>query len=368
MSKLPGADPISVSFTLQYGDELSQAESEPIVSCYFSRPVRGNVVHVPVPEDNAGQATQVRLEGFLASGTLLPADTKIVFYATCMRENDFGVPCRVAAGIGRVDLSFLASSANASLQMDVPLTMPSAGNIEKGLIRITTTRAQVAIASRIRWESIGGGYANRREQSPVEAEMIEYINNVMRTEMAMPNTFEDTGNVRIAIYYSDFGMLKANAPLPAAAYFMCQVPDSNRRFWTNALDVVLAREGQVVHDVDRMTLQEQARVMADVNCLLIQGLDYIGDTVDQNKRAIAAAPGFIGKSYSPGQLCGSLTCAQQERPCPGPLTRPWSRREKTLAMRSSQAAVTARTLAWALGVKCSQPFCGPTLRTIASSR
>jgi hypothetical protein len=291
-----GTDPISVSFGLQYGDELSQAEREPVVSCYFSRPVRGSVVDVPVPEDDASRATQVRLEGALASGTLLPSDTKIVFYATCLRDNDFGVPCRVAAGIGMVDLSFLANSANAGLQIDVPLVMPSAGGIEKGKIRINTTRRQVEIAERIRWQPIGGGYGGRHEQqSPVEAEMIDYINGVMRTEMAMPNTFEDTGNVRIPIYYGDFGMIKREAPLPAAAFFMCQVPDSNRRFWTNALDVVLAREGQVVHDVDRMTLQEQARVMADLNCLLIQGMDYIGDEVDQNKRAIAASPGFIGK-------------------------------------------------------------------------
>ena len=54
------------------------------------------------------------------------------------------------------------------------------------------------------------------------------------------------------------------------------------------------RNGQVVHDVDRMTLQDQARVMAEINCLVIQSMDYIADLVDPNKRSIHAAPGFIG--------------------------------------------------------------------------
>jgi len=176
--------------------------------------------------------------------------------------------------------------------------MPSASNMEKGKLRITTTRRQVSIASRIRWAEVGSNasaLSPERKQTPVESDMIDYINGIMRAEMAMPNTFEDTSNVRIPIYYGDFGMIKRDAPLPAAAYFMARVPKSNRLFWTNALDVVLAREGQVVHDVDRMTLQEQSKVMADINCLVIQAMDYIGDIVDRNKRTITPSPGFIGE-------------------------------------------------------------------------
>ncbi len=131
----------------------------------------------------------------------------------------------------------------------------------------------------------------------------------MQTEMTMPNTFPETGNVRIPLYWGDFGMSKRGAPLPAAAYFMCQVPKSNRLFWTNALDVVLARENRTVHDVDRMSLDEQSRVMADINCLVVQAMDYISDTVDQNKRAIAGLEGFIGavvgKPYDPALVRGS---------------------------------------------------------------
>lgn len=116
----------------------------------------------------------------------------------------------------------------------------------------------------------------------------------MRAEVAMPNTFEDTGNVRIPIYFGDFGMTNARAPLPAAAYFMCKVPVSNRMFWTNALDVVLSREGKTVYDVDRATLDEQSRIMADMVCLVVQGFDYIPDIVDRNKRSIKGIFNFIG--------------------------------------------------------------------------
>jgi hypothetical protein len=298
--------PITVAFGMQYGNELSPAESNPMVSCYFSSPVEGPVLDLRVPENEAGKALDVALQGELTIGTLLPADTKLVFYQTCERANEFGVQCRVPAGIGMVDLAFLMNGANRE-PVDISLKMPSAGNIEKGRVRLTPGGRRVAIGSGIRWEPIGvnAAVADRR-QSPAEAAMITYINNLMHAEIAMPNTFEDTGNVRIPIYYGDFGMLKKDAPLPAAAYFMCKVPNSNRFFWTNALDVVLARQAQTTHDLERLPVQGQARVMADLNCYLIQGLDYMPDIVDTNKRSITPAAGFIGNNATGNGFAANL--------------------------------------------------------------
>jgi hypothetical protein len=301
-----GINRIDVSFAMQYANLLSPAESKPVVTCYLSVPVQGSVLDVPVPENDPNLSTRVTLEGALASGVALPRDTQVVFYATCQRKNEFGVDCEVSAGIGSAFLTDLVESGAKNTPVIVPLRMPSADNIEKGRLCIKATPKDVRIDSRIRWETTPVGSEFRRvgqqgtseqqqqQQTAQERERIEYINKVMRTEVAMPNTFADTANVRIPIYYSDFGMINAQAPLPAAAYFMCKVPKSNRLFWTNALDVVLAREGLTVHDVDRMSLDEQSRVMADINCLVVQAMDYIGDTVDHNKRSIKAVYGFIG--------------------------------------------------------------------------
>jgi hypothetical protein len=303
-----GVNKIGVSFAMQYANGLSQAESKPVINCYFSSPVHGNVLEVAVPENDSTHATRVLLEGTLGSGMLLPKDTEVVFYQTCQRKNEFTTECTMPAGIAVVPLQTLMDLGSKNTSMELTLKMPSADWLEKGKIRISMSSKEVRIDSRIQWEAAyPGGDMYRRvgllqngqpepEQTSWERARIEYINKVMRTEVAMPNTFRDTSNVRIPIYYGDFGMMNVRAPLPAAAYFMCKVPLSNRLFWTNALDVVLAREGKTVHDVDRATLDEQSRIMADMICLVIHGTDYIPDFVDRNKRTLKNVFGFIGEN------------------------------------------------------------------------
>jgi hypothetical protein len=303
-----GTNRISVAFAMQYADQLSQAETNPVIACYFSSPVQGPVLEIPVPEDDAERRTRVSLDGLITSSTALPKDTQVVFYQTCMRKNEFGVDCPVSAGIGSVLLTDLIDAGAKNASLDVVIREPSSDWNEKGKLRLHPGTKDVRVDARVRWEAADPGYRRlgaqqqqqpSAEQTPQERARIEYINKVMRAEVAMPNTFSDTANVRIPIYYGDFGMLNAAAPLPAAAYFMCKVPASNRMFWTNALDVVLAREGQTVHDVDRMSLDEQSRVMADMICLVIQGMDYIGDIVDRNKKSIKGLFGFIGPNVAP---------------------------------------------------------------------
>lgn len=318
----PTLPSIVVSFGLQYANMQSQAQVEPEVFCYLSAPVKGPGVDVALPLDDPQRVTQVSLESYLPSGELLPADTEICFFATGKRPNEMGAACRVPAGIGRVSLALLAKHVHNSIELVVPLLVPSDGNRETGRLKLSTTTKQVQIASSIRWSSdpaaaaiaaiarIGAAQQqNQKEEpekrTPVEQEMVDYIEDIMRTGMAMPNRWAETSNVRIPIYYGDFGMTKISAPLPAAAYFICQVPESNLRFWTEALDDVLKRKGLVTHDLDRMTLQEQADVMVTINCRLTWALDYIADINDGNRRAVKAAAGFIGKLQS---LC-SILCS-----------------------------------------------------------
>lgn len=314
---------IVVSFGLQYANQQSQAQVDPEVFCYLSQPVKGCGVDVSLPLDNSKEVTQVRLESYLPLGAQLPADTELCFFATGMRPNEFGALCRVPSGIARVSLALLATHARESIELVVPLKVPSDQNRVTGHLKLSTTAKQVQIASGIRWSSdpvpvarkiaqqiadealvariAGADVAKAMEaskRSPVEQEMVDYIEGVIRTGLAMPNTWGETNNVRIPIYYGDYGMINQAAPLPAAAYFICQVPESNLRFWTEGLDDVLKRKGLVVHDLDRMTLQEQADVMVTLNCRLTWALDYIADINDGNKRAVRATPGFIGATVA----------------------------------------------------------------------
>lgn len=79
-------------------------------------------------------------------------------------------------------------------------------------------------------------------------------------------------------------MMGGKVPLPAAAYCMYEIPDSNVEFWDNALEVVLDRENKsVARDYPKMDIAGKARVMVEVQVLFTQYLDYIGDKVDKNK-------------------------------------------------------------------------------------
>lgn len=305
---------IKVTFSMRYGDGLSQAEDKPRVFVYMSDPVEmvGEEMEIDLPLDDADKRIEVTIEGRHDSSKPLPTDTKICFYTTSESPNDFGAPCRVDAGFGMIDLNDMLSANQ--YERDVPLKLYSCGGFVKGMLRVQTTKRQVKIDSRIRWETdpISASMARLpnavadNTMLDVEMEMMKYISAVMKTEQSFPNTFEETGNVRIPIYYGDVGMIRPKAPLPAAAFFMAKVPKSNTFFWTNAMDVVLARNGQVRHDVDAMPLNEQASLMADIVCMVIQAMDYKSDTIDTNRRPIHASPGFIGapmiQEYDPTKV------------------------------------------------------------------
>jgi hypothetical protein len=271
---------VRVSFTLNYGSKLSQAETRPSIFCYFSDQISGKGVDVPVPVNNATKQINVTLEGTFDSRKPLPIDTEVGFYATCWRDNDYGVPCQVSAGMGTLSLNELVNGPGRQFSSDVPLKSNSVGGRERGRLRIISAKKLVNIDSRIRWESssaiisspfrpIGGNGINAMSPLPIEQEMVSYIRAVMQTEMAFPNTYPETSNVRIPIYFGDVGMMRPDTPLPAAAFFLCKTPESNTRFWENSLKVILAREGCVVQDFDRMPLERQASVMTDVVCAVI---------------------------------------------------------------------------------------------------
>lgn len=151
-----GTNRISVSFVMQYADELSQAESNPMISCYFSSPVQGAVLEVSVPEDDAESKTRVTLEGAIGSNTALPKDTQVVFYQSCMRKNEFGVDCPVSAGLGCVPLTDLMEAGAKNAFIDVVLREPSCDWNEKGKLRLHPGIKDVRVDARIRWEGGSG--------------------------------------------------------------------------------------------------------------------------------------------------------------------------------------------------------------------
>ena len=302
--------PIDVTFTLQFGDELSQVERNPRVFCYLSDPLDNVGVEVPLPEDDAGRQISVTVQAWLPERVqAVPVDTQLCFYLLAERPNQSKVMCDVNAAFGMVSLSEVCSPGG--FNADVKLTQKTANNLEKGCLRVRAGREMAQVGARIPWAPIGNpAQSPIPDVLPIEQEMVNYIQNVMVAEMAFPNTFPQTANVRIPIYFGDVGMLR-KAPLPAAAYFLYKTPRSNLAFWENNLKTVMARDSLTPHDLDHMPLTQQARVLADMMCLVIQSMDYISDITDGNRKPIKGLQGFISQHIDNGYDMAQVAAAER---------------------------------------------------------
>ena len=87
-------------------------------------------------------------------------------------------------------------------------------------------------------------------------------------------------------------MIGQPVPLPAAAFGLFEVPETNDRFWLNAMQTVRRRNNvPASKQWKTMSVAEQATLLVGMQVLLTQYLDYIGDKVDKNNR-------FIGNDYN----------------------------------------------------------------------
>jgi hypothetical protein len=141
---------VRLTFTMQYGCELSQAESKPSVLCYFSDHIANKPVDVAVEEDNAARQITVTIEGSIDPRKPLPVDAELVFRATCWTPNDFGIECRVEAGMGTIPLNeiVVAAASTGRYSRDIPLVEKCVGGREKGRVRIISVKKQVCAARR----------------------------------------------------------------------------------------------------------------------------------------------------------------------------------------------------------------------------
>ncbi len=302
---------ISVPFKLLYGCELSPKEGKPRLLCYLDSGVENEPVDIPLDMENGDREIKVTITGLVDTRRKLSVDTQLVFYVTCEKANDFGAPCRVDAGFATVPLYGMVKHGG-TFTSDLSLQLATVGNFEKGKLRMTTVSSEIRMG-RVQWDgrsAIGSslGMISLRNQPMlnVEVEIAQNIDKVMKMGMAMPQTWKATANVRVPIYYGDVGMQR-KIPLPAAAFFLYKELPSNRLFWENNLKTVLSREGLSVHNVDGMDLVDRARVMVEICVSYAQYLDYIGDSVDPNRRFIRGPGGTCsscGRNYDPRLVKG----------------------------------------------------------------
>ena len=141
---------LTVQFTAQYAGVLSQTESFPYVLFYFDTGIQGDPVKHEFPTSGLSVPTRVTLTGRYDSGKPLPRYTRIVFYATCYKENDYGARCSVDAGFGTMLLcDMLEAGSTKTFSKDISLKLWSCDGYEKGRLRISW--APVLLRRPIEW-------------------------------------------------------------------------------------------------------------------------------------------------------------------------------------------------------------------------
>lgn len=196
---------LTLNLELQYVSELAPevAERRPILMAYIDGNFERQVVEVPLSRNDPTHRYTVRLEGKLREEykDTIPSDSKVVFYATVETQNDFGAPCRVDAGVASIPLASIHNNGSGAGEViELPLTLHSVGNYEKGRLRVRTHKDSVQLlGSDIHFDRSLDVRTHMIASQGVEAELSGYLNEFMRTENEMPNAIRGTDNIRCPI-------------------------------------------------------------------------------------------------------------------------------------------------------------------------
>lgn len=196
----------------------------------------------------------------------LPQTTSIVFSAFAWRENAMNLPCLMDAGTNHIPIKAVIDDKRP---FNMPIVMHNVQNYEKAVIRITVKRLDLA----------GIDIVNK---SFINSDIVPYIEAQMDSEQQMRDTIPGTSRMRVPYDYSEAGFELTGAPMPFLSFGLAPLPNSNEEFWRNAFTVVMRRDDLKRGDWKRLSKTGKARVMALMNCLVAQYLDYASDTVDTN--------------------------------------------------------------------------------------
>lgn len=284
------SEKVKLTFRIEhYKCELAPKfiESAPRIEAYFSSEIDCKPVEIKLIENSAKtQVYQVELEGTVNTRRKFPLDAKLVFASFCTTFNDTGAPCMVDAGTAFIPLAKILKHTHGVYTTDVHLKMHSVENYEKGRFKFTA-RAKDFDLGRVDMPNVQEMIGSHAGCKQADEAMAEYLNRVMAIEGKMGTTIKGTKNVRCPFYYGQAGMQSTTTPVPAAGYCMFKAPKSNLRFWKNAMDTVLDREGKTAVDVKHMDWTHKARLFSEIMVLQTQYFDYMGDKIDTNIRGSA---------------------------------------------------------------------------------
>ena len=327
---------VKLSFSIQYTEcDLAPkfAEHDPKLYLYLDGHFKRNLVELPLDEDDLSKVYKGSVEGAVARRIGdLSSTTSFCIASSAMRPIEGpgkGVEMPQDTGVTHVRIKdiqeglerqgYFEAHLNLELKVTKPLGQMSASGVVKGKLLFRVERDGLDTDG-VQFKDVPTLSAPVGETAQ---SMVNYIQDTMKVEGAMGNTIPGTDRVRVPFDYSESGiawsevettyssyigagMASPSIPLPAAAYVKFEIPETNLKFWENALNTVLTRENMTTHDFQRMDNDQKARLMVLVNVYLTQYFDYvgkkklslrprsasftshnslfIGDTVDRNNR------------------------------------------------------------------------------------
>lgn len=311
---------VNIKFSLQYLEcDLAApfAEHSPELVIFLDGHFKRKPARVKLDENDLKKIYNLQVSGSIARRLgNIPLTTSIGIASFAKRKNNFGVTCLMDTGtthitLGEISKQMKEGSFEKELELILHTTSPI-GNNNNGTEQVVK---KGKLLFKIQDFNLGGVEFKKNNQTPLSApfgEAQQSMMQIIQTTMQVRNSLGDTipGTSQIACPF-DMGesgetwqelQLEANAlnedefsigndvagipniPLPAAAYAKFETPETNLKFWENAFQTVMDRDGLSVHQYDDLDFSEKARTMVLVNTYLTQYLDYISDTVDRNNR------------------------------------------------------------------------------------
>lgn len=262
-------------------NDLSPSETNLTIKLFLGSNFKRDPQTIALDESDANARYPVQVQGLLPRRMGdLKSTARLALASFAQTENNFGAPCFVDAGTTHVQLVDIQREIRERgvFEHVLPFEMHTADNLIKGRVQLTVTKLDMGGIPFAR-APIGGSLNDQGKR------LMTYIQSTMELTDSVRNTIKGTENIKAPYDISESGLeYTGGVPLPVFAYGKYEVPQSNARFWDNALEVVLKRENRTPDSYHHMSHVRQAQTMALVTVYVAQYLDYISDEVDRNNR------------------------------------------------------------------------------------
>lgn len=265
-------------------DYLSSKEDNPQVKIFFDNSVHREAQTLEYNATKNG--TDLAIKGLLhPNATTIPANLRVGVAGYAWRCNQLGAPCLQDIGTNHIVVADLLMEIKRDgvAVRDIPLIMHT---VQQQLSPKVTMRLKITGVDTAGLQFAIPKVAANIAVQQIGAAVNQYVQAQLNVEVNMTDTIPGTERMRVPVDMSEISMESTDGhnPLPAVAFVMGEIPETNAAFWHNAFHTSMARDKLVTSDWDRLNVKGKARTTAQMIVQLVQSYDYVSDTVDTNVR------------------------------------------------------------------------------------